>query len=209
MKWSPGFVFSLAVIFLPNCSLYSSSTISQINCWEQVNSWKNLWKSWNGSLCRNKSGTYFLLNVAAYWKNSSIKVRVKKLFRMLASNTDNGARKVSLRIYVRYCLKKPEKSKGVWKSWALFSLKLTLLNAWGKSFMTNYFSAWRLWPSKNLSVKIDKRYNGFLLLKENILSIQSVLFLDAILPKYKKFSLFYHWIPNKVVRKVRSTDRTI
>ena len=35
---------------------------------------------------------------------------------------------VSLRIYVRYCLKKPEKSKGVWKSRALFSLKLTFLH---------------------------------------------------------------------------------
>ena len=132
MKWSSRFVFSLAVIYLPNCSLYFSSTISQINCWDQVNSLKNLWKSWNGSLCRNKSRTYFLLNVATYWKNSSTKVRVKKLFQILGNNIDNGARNVSLRIYVRYCLKKPEKSKGVWKSRALFSLKLTFLHVWGR-----------------------------------------------------------------------------
>ena len=31
-------------------------TISHINYWDQVNSWKNLWKFWNGPLCRNKSG---------------------------------------------------------------------------------------------------------------------------------------------------------
>ena len=30
-------------------------TISHINYWDQVNSWKKLWKSWNGPLCRNKS----------------------------------------------------------------------------------------------------------------------------------------------------------
>ena len=28
-------------------------TISHINYWDQVNSWKNLWKFWNGPLCRN------------------------------------------------------------------------------------------------------------------------------------------------------------
>ena len=31
-------------------------TISHINCWDQVNSCKNIWKFWNGPLCRNKSG---------------------------------------------------------------------------------------------------------------------------------------------------------
>ena len=35
----------------------SLATISHINYWDQVNSWKNLWKFWNGPLCRNKSGS--------------------------------------------------------------------------------------------------------------------------------------------------------
>ena len=30
-------------------------TISHINYWNQVNSWKYFWKFWNGPLCRNKS----------------------------------------------------------------------------------------------------------------------------------------------------------
>ena len=33
-------------------------TISHINCWDQVNSWKNLWKFWNGPRCRNKSSPF-------------------------------------------------------------------------------------------------------------------------------------------------------
>ena len=36
-------------------------TISHINYWDQVNSWKNLWKFWNGPLCRNKSGPFPIL----------------------------------------------------------------------------------------------------------------------------------------------------
>ena len=31
-------------------------TIFHINYRDQVNSWKNLWKFWNGPLCKNKSG---------------------------------------------------------------------------------------------------------------------------------------------------------
>ena len=40
-------------------------TISHINYWDQVSSWKNFWKFCNGPLCRNKSGSFPLLNVAA------------------------------------------------------------------------------------------------------------------------------------------------
>ena len=32
------------------CCLFS--TISHVNYWDQVNSWKNLWKFWNDPLCR-------------------------------------------------------------------------------------------------------------------------------------------------------------
>ena len=38
-------------------------TISHINYWNQVNSWKNLWKFWNGPLCRNKSGPYLMQHI--------------------------------------------------------------------------------------------------------------------------------------------------
>ena len=41
-------------IYLPSSNFV---TISHINYWDQVNSWKNLWKFWNGPLCRNKSGS--------------------------------------------------------------------------------------------------------------------------------------------------------
>ena len=79
------------------------STISHINYWDQVNSWKNLWKFWNGPLCRNKSGPSPLLNVAVYWQSSDTETCVKKLSQILANNIDNGGRGIGLRIYVRCC----------------------------------------------------------------------------------------------------------
>ena len=66
--------------------------ISHINYWDQVNSWKNLWKFWNGPLCRNKSGPSPLLNVAVYWQSSDTETCVKKLSQILANNIDNGGR---------------------------------------------------------------------------------------------------------------------
>ena len=60
---------------------------------------------WNGSLCRNKSGTFPQLNVTAYWKSSNTEPCAKKLSQILANNTDNGGRGIGLRIYVRYYLK--------------------------------------------------------------------------------------------------------
>ena len=41
-------------------------TISHINCWVQLNSCKNVWKFWNGLLCRNKSEINFLLYLLQY-----------------------------------------------------------------------------------------------------------------------------------------------
>ena len=77
-------------------------TISHINYWDQVNSWKNLWKFWNGLLCRNKSGPFLLLNVAAYWQNNNPEGCINKLSQILASN-DNKGRGIGLRFYVRCC----------------------------------------------------------------------------------------------------------
>ena len=78
-------------------------TISHINYWDQVNSWKNLWKFWNGSLCRNKSDPFPLPNVVAYWKSITTEACAKKLYQILANNIDNGGRGIGLKIYVRYC----------------------------------------------------------------------------------------------------------
>ena len=82
---------------------YTMTAIFHTNYWDQVNSWKNLWKFLNGRLCRNKSGLFTLLNVAAYWKSSNSQACAKKLSQILANNIDNGGRGISLRIYVRYC----------------------------------------------------------------------------------------------------------
>ena len=65
-------------------------TISHINYWDQVNSWKNLWKLLNGPLCGNKSGPFPLLNVAAYWQSSDTEACAEKLSQILADNIDNG-----------------------------------------------------------------------------------------------------------------------
>ena len=76
--------------------------------------------------------------------------------------------------------------------------------------VTDYVLAWRFWLSKNRSLKINERYNDFLLLRENILSIQSgLLFLHAILKKYKMFLGFFIEYTIKVARQVSSTDHTI
>ena len=60
-------------IFADNTNLFSTITspvksssnfnedLLKITYW-----WKNLWKLWNVPLCRNKSGPFSLLNVAAY-----------------------------------------------------------------------------------------------------------------------------------------------
>ena len=77
-------------------------TISRINYWDQVNSWKNFWKFWNGPSCRNKSGSFPLLNVATYWQSSDTGACVKKLSQILVNNIDRGGRGIGFRIYVIY-----------------------------------------------------------------------------------------------------------
>ena len=77
-------------------------TLSHINYLDQVNSWKNLWKICNGPLCRNKSGLFPALKVAAYWKSSNTEACAKTLSQKLANNIDNGGRRIGLRICVRY-----------------------------------------------------------------------------------------------------------
>lgn len=66
--------------------------------------------------------------------------------------------------------------KGVWKNLSFFCLNLLFLTLVYAEWFHDYFLSLedlltRLWPSKNLSIKINHRYNGFLLLQENILSV--------------------------------------
>ena len=78
-------------------------TISHISYWDQLNSWKYLWKFWNGPPCRNKSDPSLLLNVAVDWQSSNNEACAKKLSQILANNIDNWGRGIGLRMYVRYC----------------------------------------------------------------------------------------------------------
>ena len=76
-------------------------TISHINYWDQVISWKKFLKFWNGPLCRNKSCPFPLLNVAAYWQSSNSEACAKKLSQVLPNNIDNRGRGIGFRIDVR------------------------------------------------------------------------------------------------------------
>ena len=102
-------------------------TISEINYWDQVNSQKNLWKFWNGPLCRNKSGPFPLLNVAAYWKSSNTETCAKNLSQILANNIDNGGREIGLRIYMTYC------RWLLWNFFKLFSFLCSVFLTWIRS----------------------------------------------------------------------------
>ena len=63
------------------------------------------------------------------------------------------------------------------KKLALFQLKVTILGDrdMANGFMTDWVTQWPLWPSKIPRLKVMSRYTGFLSLKVNVLSIQSVL----------------------------------
>ena len=89
-------------------------TISHINYWDQVNSWKNLWKFWKGPLCRDKSGPFPLLNVAGYWKSSNTEDCAKKLSHILANNFCHGRRGLVSEFMWGIVSKNKWKIKGVW-----------------------------------------------------------------------------------------------
>ena len=77
---------------------------------------------------------------------------------------------------------------------------------WLIGFLFDHFE-----PQKNWSVKIMGIYNGFLSLKDNILSIHSVFFSwHAILLERQWFLwTFFMEYTIKVVRKVNNTVQTI
>ena len=174
---------------------------------------ENLWESLNGLLCRNKSGPSPLLDVSAYWKSSNTYVWSKKLSHILANNFDNWLMEVGLKTYLRYYLKKiNERKNGHWESRTFFCFNSLFLMFWSmvNGFMTNYSSAWRFWPSRNWTVKLHERYDEFLLLKENILSNQSVLFIKCYIAKTgTSFSIFLMEYTNKVLKKLSCKDHTI
>ena len=87
-------------------NLQGKAVICHINYWDQVNSWKKVWKFRNDPLCRNKSSPFPLLNVAEYLQSSNTEACAKNLSQILTNNIDNRERGIGLRIYVRYYLKK-------------------------------------------------------------------------------------------------------
>ena len=79
------------------CKNFTSPTISHINYWDQLNSWKTSWKLWNGLLCiRPPPPTpYFSTNTEAF---------AKKLPQLLTIKTDNRGSRIGLKFYVSYCI---------------------------------------------------------------------------------------------------------
>ena len=139
---------------------------------------KNFWKFWNGLPFRNKSGPSPLLNGAVYWQSSNTEAGSKKLSQILANNIGNGGRGIGLRIYGRYCLKKMKNKRVFGKTWHFFILD-SLFLVFGKCQMVLWLIMLLLYHfdlKKTRSTEIMWRRNGFLSLKGNILSIQSVLF---------------------------------
>ena len=110
----------------------------------------NLRKLWNGPLCRNKSGPFPLLNIAAYLQNSYVEAFVKKLSQILTNSIDNGGKRDWSQNLSDLLSKKLMKIKGGLENPGIFLLKLTILNVWNRSngFMTNCATLWSLWLSK-------------------------------------------------------------
>ena len=85
---------------------------ADINYWDQVNSWNNFLNFGNGPLCRNKSGSFPLLNLAGYWQSSNTEACAKKRSQILALQAilmiGQG---IGLIIYVRYCITELMKNK--------------------------------------------------------------------------------------------------
>ena len=103
--------YRFCYLTLSNCV-----TISHINYWNQVNSWKDLWKFWKGLLCRIKSGPFPLLDVARYWKSSNTKACTKKLSQILANKIMKGGDWSQNLLGLHWAI--PEKSKqGGLKTW--------------------------------------------------------------------------------------------
>ena len=85
------------VIYLTSSNFVA---ISHINYWDQINSWKNLWKFWNGLLCSPLP----LLTVAGYWKSSNTEACVwETVSDTCKQHWSWGGGGIGLRIYVRYC----------------------------------------------------------------------------------------------------------
>ena len=66
------------------------STISHINYWHPLNSWKNFWKFCNGPRCRNKSGPSPLLNVAVIGRVPIPKLEPRNCLRYLQTTLIMG-----------------------------------------------------------------------------------------------------------------------
>ena len=78
-------------------------TISHINYRDQVNSWKNLWKFWNGPLCRNKSGPSPYSMLQDIGRVATLNLVPRNCLKYLQTTLIMGGGGIGVRIYVRYC----------------------------------------------------------------------------------------------------------
>ena len=118
-------------------------TISHINYCDQVNAWKNLWKFWNGPLCRNKSSTSPYSMLQDIGRVATPKLVSTNCLRYLQTTLIMGGAGIGLRIYLRYSPKKLMKDKmGFGKAWHFFYLKPTILDLCDMSngFTTNWLT---------------------------------------------------------------------
>ena len=65
-------------------------TISHINYLDQLNSWNNFLKFWNGLLCRNKSGPYPLHNLEVFGRVAASKLVPRNCLRYLQTTLIMG-----------------------------------------------------------------------------------------------------------------------
>ena len=188
------------------------AAVSHINYWDQVNSWKISWNSGIVHFCRNKLGPSPLLNVAQYWKSSNTEACAKKLSQILANNIDIGVGGLVSEFMLGIVQKNEWKIKsGLEKPSIFFSLNSLFLMfsicqmvLWLIGLLLDHFD-----PLKNWSVEIMGKYNEFLSLKVNILSIQSVLFSRHAVMHAKVSWTFFMEYTIKVVSKVNKTDQFI
>ena len=154
-------------------------TISHVNYWDQVNSWKNLWKFWDGPLYRNKSGLSPYSMLRYIGTIATPKLVTRNCLRYLQTTLIMGGGDLSQNLCEVLSKKVSKKWKEFWKNLTFFFSLNSLLLMFAICQMVlgligsllDHFDL-----KENWSVYVKGWYNGFLPLKMNILSIQSMYF---------------------------------
>ena len=102
-------------------------TISHVNYWDQVNSWKNLWKFWDGPLYRNKSGLSPYSVLQYIGRVATPKLVARNCLRYLQTTLIVGVEDWSQNLCEYYLKKLVKNERGFGKTWHFFSLNSLLL----------------------------------------------------------------------------------